>query len=689
MLTGLTSGTAPFRPRARLIHLLGDELISDEVMAAVELVKNAYDADARTVTVALFRQGKPDAAYLEIRDDGEGMDLDTLLHAWLEPATEFKRRGGRKRRTALGRYPLGEKGVGRFAADKLGAELELITRTRHSAQELWLHVRWDLYGDGGYIDQIENHWALREPREFPGALHGTLLRITRLRTAWDAGRLTRLRVGLSRLVSPFSQHSDFQIVLECPDFPELTGPVTNSLLEHAPYRLIGQIDAQGVLHTPHPPGESVDLRLAAPEHFATAQGFRLPCCGPFRVALFVWDLDSVSLGRAAMDRTMRQALKRFCGVSIYRDGFRVWPYGSPGDDWLELNQRRVNNPTVRVSTNQIVGIVEITQEHNPDLRDRTSREGLIDTPALHDLKALVLAAISWLEERRFAARQGVSRPEPDGDEPDPILRMIRDLRTRAPSGRGTIQVLDRLAAAYRRQLRDWEAREGHLMRLAGIGLAAEQVIAEITRVVSVASTQLRIARNLADHGGTHGEIVRCLEQLEGHIGLLGEQLDALEPLYAPHTPAEEPLDVRSVVQHAARILATHLHRDGIHLVTEAPTSLTIRMARAHLLQVLLHLFDNALYWSRHAAPLRRPEIHIRLFTDPPGLLFADNGPGVRAELREHIFRPFFSSRSDGRGLGLYFARAILERYGFSIELLDRPELLQGANFRLAFGGPSG
>lgn len=659
-------------------------------MAVVELVKNAYDADARTVTVGLYRPGEPDAAYIEIRDDGEGMDLDTLLHAWLEPATDYKRRGGRKTRTALGRYPLGEKGVGRFAADKLGAELELITRTRHAAQELWLHVRWDLYGDGGYLDEVENHWALREPREFPDALHGTLLRITRLRTAWDAGRLARLREGLSRLVSPFSQHSDFQIMLDCPDFPELAGPVTNRLLEHAPYRLIGQIDAQGVLHTEEPPGESVDLRLAAPEHFAAGRDLRLPCCGPFRVALFVWDLDGVSLGRAAMDRAMRQALKRFCGVSIYRDGFRVWPYGSPGDDWLELNQRRVNNPTMRVSTNQIVGIVEITQEHNPDLRDRTSREGLIDTPALHDLKALVLAAIARLEEQRFAARQGMARSEPDVSEPDPILQMMRDLRTRTPSGKGTVQLLDRVAAAYRQQLRDREAREGHLMRLAGVGLAAEQVIAEINRAVSVASTHLRIARNLAGQDGTGAEVVRCLEQLEGHIALLGEQLDALEPLYAPrHTLVEEPLDVRSVVQHAARVFATHMHQSGVRLVMEATTPLTVRMARAHLLQVLLHLFDNALYWSRHASPPRRPEIHIRLLTDPPGLLFADNGPGIRAELREHIFQPFFSSRSNGRGLGLYFARAILERYGFSIEFLDGPGLLQGANFRLVFSGPSG
>jgi len=87
-------GNAPFRPRARLIRLLGDELISDEVMALVELAKNAFDADAREVTIALHHPDNPEAACIEICDDGIGMDLDTLLHAWLEPATEQKRQGG-------------------------------------------------------------------------------------------------------------------------------------------------------------------------------------------------------------------------------------------------------------------------------------------------------------------------------------------------------------------------------------------------------------------------------------------------------------------------------------------------------------------------------------------------------------------------------------------------------------------
>jgi C4-dicarboxylate-specific signal transduction histidine kinase len=386
-----------------------------------------------------------------------------------------------------------------------------------------------------------------------------------------------------------------------------------------------------------------------------------------------------------MNRAMRNALKNHCGVSIYRDGFRVWPYGGPGDDWLELNQRRVNNPTMRVSTNQVLGIVDITQERNPELQDRTSREGLLDTPAFRDLKTLLLAALARLEERRFASRQAVAS-EPAGAELDPLLEMVSQLRSRSQAGEAKVRLLDRIAAEHRRQQKAHEVQLEYLMRLAGIGLAAEQLGAEISHTVSATGTALRIAQNTARQERVPDQVTRHLEQISSQFWLLEEQLDAMEPLYTAQTSYDkEPVDVRTVVQHAATVFAYRLQQTSVRLILEAPTPVTIHMSRSHLLQVLLHLFDNAFHWLSHAPSERQPEIRVRLDSNPPGLVFADNGPGVRAELRDQVFRPFFTGRGDGRGLGLHMARAILDRYGFSIELLDEPKLLSGANFRMVFG----
>ncbi len=79
-------------------------------------------------------------------------------------------------------------------------------------------------------------------------------------------------------------------------------------------------------------------------------------------------------------------------MSVYRDGFRVWPYGEPHDDWLRLDQRRVNNPVTRLSNNQVVGFVEIMRDGNPELADQTNREGILQSRALEDLRRHMAAS---------------------------------------------------------------------------------------------------------------------------------------------------------------------------------------------------------------------------------------------------------------------------------------------------------
>src|SRR5262245_32995925 len=119
-------GSARLRPRARIMRTLGDELISSEVVAVIELVKNSFDADATRVLVQFDSPLIAGAGGIDILDDGHGMSLDTVLHAWLEPATPYRRRAPRSEE--LQRQVLGEKGIGRFAVSRLADDLELVTR---------------------------------------------------------------------------------------------------------------------------------------------------------------------------------------------------------------------------------------------------------------------------------------------------------------------------------------------------------------------------------------------------------------------------------------------------------------------------------------------------------------------------------------------------------------------------------
>ena len=107
---------------------------------------------------------------------------------------------------------------------------------------------------------------------------------------------------------------------------------------------------------------------------------------------------------------VRAWLKEWSGISIYRDGFRVWPYGEPHDDWLRLDQRRVNNPVVRLSNNQVVGFVEISRDGNADLADQTNREGLLQSRAFDDLRRLLYFVLQILEAERQSLRHPATQP---------------------------------------------------------------------------------------------------------------------------------------------------------------------------------------------------------------------------------------------------------------------------------------
>ena len=128
-----------------------------------------------------------------------------------------------------------------------------------------------------------------------------------------------------------------------------------------------------------------------------------------KIRIFGFDLETEAVARVGPRMEVRAWLREWSGISVYRDGFRVWPYGEPHDDWLRLDQRRVNNPVVRLSNNQVVGFVEISRDGNPELADQTNREGLLHNRAYEDLRRLLYFVLQILEAERQAKRHPTTR----------------------------------------------------------------------------------------------------------------------------------------------------------------------------------------------------------------------------------------------------------------------------------------
>lgn len=707
----LDSGRIAFRPRARLIKVLGEELIRDEVIAVTELVKNSFDADASTVEVKLENITDPSTALIEIRDDGFGMDKKTVLESWLEPGTAYKvplKKSGRgKRRTPKGRLMLGEKGVGRFALDKLGSSAELVTRAQGSDEEVRVIIRWSDYAGDDYLDEVENAWEVREPEELIDRPHGTIIRVTDIGRGWNEERVEQIHLAVSKLVSPFSGAEDFRVILTSTDYPEFNGKVEIGILDLAPYRLEGQVDDKGLLtcsyqyrypdDEPEQKAFEVDARKPSrsvpPEIFLEESDgdkkWRSPECGPFRLHMYVWDLYPPDLKRAHMDGAARDILRARSGVSIYRDGFRIWPYGERGEDWLDLNQRRVNNPSLRLSNNQLIGFVEITQEANPDLRDKTNREGFIETEAFTDLEWLVKGSLDLLEQERFKRRQELKRIKRWEDE---VVKHIDEIRDKHGDVRRLKSRVDRLARAYDRKRKEHRGEIDRLISLAGIGMAAEALTHELKGMLAAAdeSTTHAVTTIAAEKGDAH-MAVAYLEELRDQLETVRHQVGLIAPFYYSSRRKITMQALEKAVDDVQRLFSGKISKAGIEVkvLVEGKDRPRAKMNRGHLLQVLWNLFDNALYWLT-SLPVEEPTILLKISTNGrPVIVFADNGPGVAPEDEDFVFEPFFTRKPEGRGLGLYIVRDILVNYDARIDVLREDCLLPGANFVITFKDSEG
>ena len=371
MVEEIEKGKVPFRPRARIIKTIGEELISNDRVAIVELVKNSYDADAKKVTITFNLPFKKDYGSIEIKDDGSGMNLRTVKEGWMEPATIIKKTS-ENRRSRKGRKLLGEKGIGRFASAKLCKELVMTTKTKND-DEVYASFNWDDFNYyEKYLDEVECSLKVRKEGEIKK--QGTSLLLNKLNSKWDEKKLKELKIFLSRLINPFeTKIKNFEIELTLPkQFEALSGPISPpKILSQSNYRIKGSVNKDGKLNCVYESRNGdkkeivKDLIIKKPEENA-----HKPFCGQFKFEFRVWnreplDLKELSTQTGSTVKDIKRDLDAAAGISIYRDSFRVLPYGELKNDWLELDIRRVKNPAKNLSKNQIVGYVSINLGKKP------------------------------------------------------------------------------------------------------------------------------------------------------------------------------------------------------------------------------------------------------------------------------------------------------------------------------------
>ncbi|GAB16206.1 putative two-component histidine kinase [Arthrobacter globiformis NBRC 12137] len=711
------------RPKARLVHTLGSELISSEDVALVELVKNAYDADATQVTIRFNGPLKSGTGSIEVWDNGHGMTADTVRKVWLDIATPYRKEvitseSGNRR-------VLGEKGIGRLAASRI-AEHSVITTRRTDGTETTFRIDWGQFHRDLYLDEIEVAVVEEQPKVFVShgeasvvqgeslTESGTVVKMERLLRDWQYTDIANLRLMLERMIPPLPEgviDSDLQAVfsveLIVPDeISELGGSVSPSDILMLPdYKMAGNVSSDGIAHLTYIERrtgavEEITINLRVSDDLGDAT--RLPSCGPLTIDFRAWDLDREAFEAIKPElsqsnigiRDYRNQIKDHAGLALFRDGFRVQPFGERGYDWLNLDLRRVNSPSLRLSNNQVSGFIFLTADLNPGLRDRSHREGLIDTPEYEDLKQVSLQILAEMESRRYKFRKrlgsGRERRSPGSGLFEKFdLSGLEALAASRKADKELVAAITETAKEVRAATSDLQEILLQFAKSATLSTLVDMVLHEgRTGLMDVDNgvRKLNIVRQRLDTFDlpeVERRIGDSLDSLGNGRALVGSLFDRLSPLAGRKRGRPQKVQLSSLTNPVSQIFAAELARQYTTLSVEVDDA-TVSVEPIEFQHILINLVSNAMYWVRQRPDSKR-KISIRAGRDDGGSIVIyvnDSGPGVPEDKKDLIFDAYVSTREGGMGLGLSIVHTIaVEYYGGAVSV-DDDGALPGANFRV-------
>lgn len=709
-----------FSVSARVAMQLGRESISSSITAILELVKNAYDADAEWVRIrfATIRSHR----VMIIEDRGDGMSADALRDHWMVLGTANKL--ANRQTSGKQRIKTGEKGLGRLGLDRLCTHTRVQSITDGAKQGVELKINWGKYEVPSVrLETIEHRLysisglrhdpITREESDYP---KGTRLILMGLKDRWDEEQLQELHQELSFLLSPFGKSEDFTIELNTGGIaPSLDGPIEQpeELLEQAYWKVEASINEAGY----------VEIVMSAPQRATVyrqpsvpwkefVKGYDdVPRCGPLSFSLYFFLRDEFDEARFTKAR-IAEFLRNNQGIRIYRDGFRVKPYGEPNGegDWLRLSFQRVQNPggvkargPWRVGYNQVVGAVFLSRELNPELGDQTNREGLFlgdafshlvafaqrvvrfferyhqeferkkeraagtakdsrdDTKATSDAAAVALAELSQLATRlgNLAGGRQTMPPatqqqdQPTGDPLPLVLQRIKEVSSAVAKFEITIRQKDEV-------IEQREKEKNTLSNLASLGILTACFGHETLGWANVLATNANLLRRNMDKSlfvvilpDAEEEVRRCLTVLHSESVKLetfaGFALGNVKPAKRRRTS----FCVKKVAEEVVSIFGKTFQHEKHVIVELAPASVDgcfISGYRIDWESIFVNLIVNAV-WAMRQKPTGERSIRIGVHDQPDSfqIVFEDSGFGLEAGTEGQVFEAGFSTKRNTRG----------------------------------------
>ena len=677
-----------FRITPRIIAHLGEDLIKNESIAVLELVKNSYDAYASKCDV-FFEEHHGKITSIQITDNGCGMDAEIIKDVWLVIGTDNKKKI--LQQEGLTRYPLGEKGIGRLGVHKLGRKITLISKAKGN-YEVELKIDWEKLETAKSIDSfpVDINQNLI-PLHFSENETGTKIVIESLKSEWDRRQLREIYRNIMSLHSPFEDGSDqFEVTIRSnnerlfaglPTFEDiisngglyfgscvLSGNKIKSFkYEFKPWPTLSKISSGRIVTEQNLPEYDIPLvGYKEVEGKTKPQLYNIDLdkleIGDIKFDIIIFEKDSIIFNFVNAEKTsINDYLKENGGIRVYRDNVRVYDYGERDNDWLGIDLKRVHRVGGNISNNIILGSVRLDRKSSVGLKEKTNREGFIEDEAYLAFKDAIDHVLSIIVRYRNEDKERLTTLYKKNKTIEPVLSdlneaisLVNEKVTNEIDKNSILNCLTRIDEQYKEV-------KLVLLKSANAGLNMSVVIHEIEK-------QVKALMGCAERNESERvlAISKNIEKLvRGYSAMIMKSSVSKNSLAEIIETALDNYEFR-FSDHGINILSNHKKLDY-----------SAKLAKAQSISILANLLDNSIFWLGYS---KQPHPVISIFVtdqikDYYSIIISDNGPGFNIGTDVAV-KPFISGKPDniGMGMGLHIAYEMMNFMGGKLMFYEKEDL---------------
>ena len=678
----------PFKMTARVLAHLGEDLIKDESIALLELVKNSYDAGATKCVVDFNFDILGSLIEISISDNGSGMSLDTIENIWLVIGTDNKK--NRLISHRQGRLPLGEKGIGRLGVHKLGNDIKLYSK--HSDEnEVYVSIDWSKLAESKDIDDFKIDYGYSSDSHFFDKQTGTKIIVRNLKGEWNRRKLRSVFRDLTTLNSPFSEKSDsFEVVVSSnsnvfsglPNLEAIKNAglyyghctlegsiITEFSYEFKPWNVLDKIKSRSLtaldeyekvlIHNVEV--ETETGKVVKREKRLDLNEYNI---GRVQFDVIMYEKDSSVFSLLNVEKKgLNDYLKENSGIRVYRDNMRVFDYGEPGNDWLSIDKRRLSRSGGSISNSLLLGSVMLDRISSYGLREKTNREGFIEDEAYFAFVDAISYVMDLFIQQRNQDRMNLMSIYKTGKNvTEPVIgdlsEVISIVKEKVPDEKDQHQILTYL---YRIESQYNEVRDT-LIHSASIGINLGGAIHELEKQMAALKS--------------------CAEA--GNIFKVKEIIPVLETIIANYSSMMLKSEIQkiNVSQIVGKVIEYNRFRFQDHAIrlfsNYKKVDFMAKLSKTETISALTNLVDNSIYWVCRS---RIEDRMIYLYVTESfregfvTVAVCDNGPGFKIA-PELAVRAFVSGKplNAGMGFGLYITHETMKQLNGHMDILSNCDI---------------